>query len=72
MQELWFLCMTRRLNVHYKCMKFHKNTSDGYGHEIALQLIKGKQIQNIQSRVMVLVSDTLSNCALEVHEDSTK
>ena len=23
MQELWFLCMTRRLNVLYKCMKFH-------------------------------------------------
>ena len=22
MQELWFLCMTRRLNVFYKCMKF--------------------------------------------------
>ena len=22
MQELWFLCMTRRLNVLYKCMKF--------------------------------------------------
>ena len=21
--ELWFLCMTRRLNVLYKCMKFH-------------------------------------------------
>ena len=22
MQELWFLCMTRRINVLYKCMKF--------------------------------------------------
>ena len=22
MQELWFLCMTRHLNVLYKCMKF--------------------------------------------------
>ena len=21
--ELWFLCMTRRLNVFYKCLKFH-------------------------------------------------
>ena len=28
--ELWFLCMTHRLNVHYKCMKFHWNTFNGY------------------------------------------
>ena len=63
MQELWFLCMTRRLNVHYKCMKFHKNTSDGYGHEIALQLIKGKQIQNIQSGVMVQLTERSKNIA---------
>ena len=37
-----------------------------------LQMIKGKQLQNIQSGVMVLVRDTLSHCALEVHEVSTK
>ena len=30
MQELWFLCMTRRPNVHYKCLKFRWNTSNGY------------------------------------------
>ena len=30
MQELWFLCMTRSLNVLYKCMKFRWNTSNGY------------------------------------------
>ena len=60
MQELWFLCMTRRLNVFHKCMKLRWNTSNGYGHEIALQMIKGKQLQNIQSGVMVLVRDTLS------------
>ena len=24
MQELWFLCMTRHLNVLYKCMIFFK------------------------------------------------
>ena len=23
MHELWFLCMTRRVNELYKCMKFH-------------------------------------------------
>ena len=26
MQELWVLCMERRLNVFYKCMKFCWNT----------------------------------------------
>ena len=30
MQELWFLCMTRRLNVLYKGMIFCWNTSKGY------------------------------------------
>ena len=30
MQELWFLCMTRRLNVLYKRMKFRCNTSNGF------------------------------------------
>ena len=28
--ELWFLCMIRRLNVLYKCMKFRRNTCNGY------------------------------------------
>ena len=28
--EFWFLCMTRRLNVLYKCMKFRWNIFDGY------------------------------------------
>ena len=28
--ELWFLCMTRCLNVLYKCMKFRFNTSNCY------------------------------------------
>ena len=30
MKELWFLCMTHRLNVLYKCMKFQWNTLKGY------------------------------------------
>ena len=30
MQELWFLCMTRRLNVLYNCMKFRRNICNGY------------------------------------------
>ena len=30
MQEIWFLRMTCRQNVRYKCMKFRLNTSNGY------------------------------------------
>ena len=30
MQDLWLLCMTRRLNVLNKCMKFGWNTSNNY------------------------------------------
>ena len=44
--ELWFLCMTHRLIVFYNCMKFHFNSfmvvKLQSGHEIALQMIKGK------------------------------
>ena len=44
--ELWFLCMTHRLIVLYHCMKFHLNNfmvvNLQSGHEIALQMIKGK------------------------------
>ena len=29
-QELWLLCMTRRVNVLYKCMKFYHNIFKGY------------------------------------------
>ena len=38
------------------------------GHELALQMIKGKKLKNFQSRVMVLVHDTSSYCALQVYE----
>ena len=38
------------------------------GHE----MIKGNNSNNIQSRVMVLVHDILSHCALKVCEVSTK
>ena len=64
MQELWFLCMTCRLNVLYKCMKFRWNTSKGYQiiertGDILCKWSKGNNFKNIQSRVMVLVHDTL-------------
>ena len=35
-------------------------------HEIALQMIKGKQLQNIQSRNMVLMHYTSSYCPLQL------
>ena len=75
MQELWFLCMTRRLNVLYKCMKFCRNIFNGY------QVIEGTRNsiandqrkipkKNIQSRLMVLVHNTSSECALQMYEVS--
>ena len=42
------------------------------GHEIALQLIKGKWLQNIHSRVMVHVHDASSECALQMYDVSLK
>ena len=71
--ELWFLCMTRRCDVLYKCMNFHWNICNGY------QVIertwfcdylcyKGDNLKNTHARVMVLVHDTSSQCALQMYE----
>ena len=71
--ELWFLCMTRRLNVLYKRMKFRWNICNSY------QVIertwfcdylcyKGNNLKNTHARVMVLVHDTSSQCALQIYE----
>ena len=59
--ELWFLCMTHRLIVRYKCMKFQPNSFNSvklterrnciYSH------YKGDNLKNIYARVMVLVYD---------------
>ena len=75
--ELWFLCMTHRLIVFYNCMKFHLNSFNGCQlTEQTRNSIANDQREitpkNIQSRVMVLVHDTLSHCALQVYEVSTK
>ena len=73
--ELWFLCMTYRLIVLYNCMKFHLNSFNGCQltertrNSIAIQS-KGNNSKNIQSRVIVLVHDTSSNCALQLYEVS--
>ena len=47
MQELWFLCMTCRLDVLYKCMKFRFNTSNCYQ---AIQRTR-KNIANDQRKI---------------------
>ena len=62
--ELWFLRMTHCLMVLYNLMKFHFNSFNG------CQVTE--RTQNIQSRVMVLVQDTSSYCALQLYEVSFK
>ena len=41
--ELWLLCMTRRLNVLYKCIKFRRNLSYSF------QVIERKQFCDTQT-----------------------
>ena len=76
-QELWFLCMTRCLNVLYKCIKFHQNIFNGYQVIEWTRFCDGQTYgqtdrRNLQARVMVLVHDTSSQCALQMHEVSSK
>ena len=75
--ELWFLCMTHCLIVRYKCMKFQPNSFNGCQlTERAPNCIhlcyKGDNLKNIHARVMVLVHDTSSQCALQMYEVSLK
>ena len=74
--EVWFLRMTNRLIVLYNCIKFHQNNFNGCQlterTKVALQMIKGNNSDNIQSRVMVLVHDASSYCALQLYEVSSK
>ena len=77
MQELWFLCMTRRRNVLYKCMKFHSNICNGYQVIERTRFCdylryKGDNLKNTHARVMVLVHDTSSQCALQMYKVSLK
>ena len=75
--ELWFLCITYCLFVSYKCMKFQPNSFN------SLQLTeqtrnciylcyKGDNLKNIHARVMVLVHDMSTLCALQMYEVSLK
>ena len=75
--ELWFLCMTHCLIVHYKCMTFQPNSfnsvqlTERTRNYIYLRY-KGDNLKNTDARVMVLVHDTPSQCALQMYEVSLK
>ena len=75
--ELWFLCMTHCLTVRYKCMKFQPNSfksiqlTERTRNCIYLHY-KGNNLKNIYARVMVLMHDTSSQCALQMYEVSLK
>ena len=70
MQELWFLCMTRRLNVLYECMKFCSNTA--YGYQVIEQT--RNSIANDQREITPKIFKAelwflcMTHCALEVYE----
>ena len=74
---LWFLFMTHCFIVHYKCMKFQTNSFNSVQlRERTRNCINlrntGDNLKNIYARVMVLVHDTLSQCALQMYEVSLK
>ena len=69
------LCMTHCLIVLYNCMKFHLNNFNGCQlTERTRNCIANDQREitqkNIQSRVMVLLHDISSYCALQLYEVS--
>ena len=74
--ELWFLCMKNCLIVRYKCMKFQPNSFNSVQltertRNCIYLRYKGDNLkQKIYARVMVLVHDTSSQCALQMYEVS--
>ena len=75
--ELWFLCMTHCLNVRYKCMKFPPNSYNSVQltertRNCIYLRYKGDNLKNTHARVMVLVHDTSSQCAIQMYEVSLK
>ena len=75
--ELWFLCMTHRFIVRYKCMKFQPNSFNSVQltertRNCIYLCYKGDNLKNIYARVMVLVHDTSSQCAFQMYEVSLK
>ena len=75
--ELWFLCMTHCLIVRYKCMTFQPNSfnivqlTERTRNCIYLRY-KKDNLKITHTRVMVLVHDTSSQCALQMYEVSLK
>ena len=75
--ELWFLCMTHCLIVRFKCMQFQPNSfnsvqlTERTRNYICLRY-KGDNLKYIYAKVMVLVHDTSSQCALQMYEVSLK
>ena len=67
--ELWFLSMTHCLIVLYKCMKVQPNS---FNSVILIERTRNCIYLCIHARVMVLEHDTLSHCAVQVYEVSTK
>ena len=75
--ELWFLCMSHCLIVLYKCMKFQPNSFNSVQltertRNCIYLFYKGNNFINIHARVMVLVHDRSSQCALQMYEVSLK
>ena len=75
--ELWFLFMTHCLIVLYKCMKFPPNSFNSVKltertRNYIYLYYKGNNLKNVHARVMVLVHDTSSQCALQMYEVSLK
>ena len=75
--QLWFLCMTHCLIVRYKCIKFQPNSFNSVQLTERTQnciylRYKGDNLKTIYARVMVIVHDTSSQCALQMYEVSLK
>ena len=75
--ELWFLHRTHRLIVLYNYMKFHPNSLNSFQlrewtQDCIYSCSKGNYLKNIQARVLVLVHDMWSQCALQMYEVSSK
>ena len=75
--ELWFLCMTHPFIVLYNCMKFQPNSFNSVQlTELTRNCIylcsKGNNLKNTKARLMALVHDSSSQCALQMYELSLK
>ena len=71
--EVWVLCLTHCLIVHYKCIKFQANSFNSVQltertRNCIYLHYKGDNLKNKYARVMVLVHDTSSQCALQMYE----